>query len=169
MDIERGKDIKSPISTPSRYLYLNFWGLFLIALAVAIAAVPLYSISYYLIIPQVIIFFICMKGGVGILNSWEDKKRKYQILISRNTPELRPDTFKEFMQAACGRLLVKVVLCDLGKSEKYSELKKLKDPLVKRLAEGCATTETVIYYVAPDKLNARKADLTADEESKAEE
>ena len=54
-------------------------------------------------------------------------------------------SFYEYMQAPCGRLLVKVVLTDLEKKEAYRELKKLKAPLKQRLHDACIPKKTVIY------------------------
>ena len=48
---------------------------------------------------------VCLRGALTIPKSWSEKKRKYAVLMQRNSPTLRPDTFGDFMQAPCGRLL----------------------------------------------------------------
>lgn len=65
--------------------------------------------------------------------------------MQRNENTFRPDTFTEYMQAPCGRLLVKIVLKDLNQTDKYKILKKLKQPLIKTLKKSCKKQKTVIY------------------------
>lgn len=89
---------------------------------------------------------LCLKGGISILASWPDKKRKYQILMERNAGGFRPDTFTEFMQAPCGRLLSRIVLKDLGIAHRYSELRHLRKPFTAWLYENCRPRHTVITY-----------------------
>lgn len=48
------------------------------------------------------------------------------MLMERNSDATRPDTFSDYMQAPCGRLLAKIVLKDLGREEEYLQLKKLQ-------------------------------------------
>lgn len=134
------------ISTFSRYLYLNSYAFLLLAMGTGIAFIPLYRISWWLLIPQALGAILCLKGAYSIFSSWEDKKRKYRMLMERNRTELRPDTFTEFMQAPCGRLLIRVVLTDLGRNDAYPTLKRLtQKPLRKRLQEGCKPQKTIIY------------------------
>lgn len=133
------------ISTFPRYLYLNSYAFLLLAMGVGIALIPCYRVGWWLLVPQVSGTVLCLKGAYGIFASWEDKKRKYCILMERNRAELRPDTFTEFMQAPCGRLLSRVVLTDLGRSEAYPTLQRLKKPLRERLQEGCKPQKTVVY------------------------
>lgn len=134
------------ISTFSRYLYLNSYAFLLLAMGTGIAFIPLYRISWWLLIPQALGAIPCLKGAYSIFSSWEDKKRKYHMLMERNRTELRPDTFTEFMQAPCGQLLSRVVLADLGRSDAYPTLKRLtQKPLRKRLQEGCKPQKTIIY------------------------
>lgn len=90
-------------------------------------------LNIYFALPALLIATFCLRGGFGILRSWKDKKRKYDVLIARNSETFRPETFTEFMQAPCGRLLSVIVLRDLKIPEKYAELKVLRKPLLQRI------------------------------------
>ena len=133
------------ISTFARYMYLNSYAFLLILLGGGIVFIPLYKISLWLTGLQLILFFTCMVNGTKILRSWKDKQRKYHILMERNSTEFRPETFYEYIQAPCGRLLVKTVLKDLGQEEKYPELLALRKPFLENLKSGCRPVKTVIY------------------------
>lgn len=144
---------KQSISTFPRYIYLNSYAFLLFIVGIGIAFIPLYNISWWLTPLQAAGVFSCMKGGYKILSTWEDKKRKYNMLMERNKAQIRPDTFSEFMQAPCGQLLSKVVLHDLGHSEAYKELQALRKPLKERILVSCKPQKSVIYinenYIKP--------------------
>ena len=55
------------------------------------------------------------------------------------------ETFKVFMKAPCGRILVKAVLNDIGLKHKYKELLKFKESLLILIKKNFATVETNIY------------------------
>lgn len=143
--------MKNHFST-GRYLYLNFWGLLLISISL-IFLITLFLIDYSYFIPIPIIFIlICLYGGCSILKTWNDKKRKYNILISKNEKHFYPESFKEYMEAPCGRLLVKIVLKDLNKSDQYKILNKYRVSLlsqIKQIRKGCIRSKTVIRYYPP--------------------
>ncbi|MBR5469821.1 MAG: hypothetical protein IKU78_05090 [Paludibacteraceae bacterium] len=136
---------KQTIVTFPRFLYLNTYAFLLLVGGIGIVLFPFYQIYKWLFVPQIIIALICLKNSWRIFHSWNDKKRKYNILIQRNSDNFRPDTFYEYMQAPCGRLLVKIVLKDLNISSKYSNLKKMKQPFFTVLKNSCKTQKTVIY------------------------
>lgn len=98
-----------------------------------------------MIIPQVIIAFLCLKQAVRLFSTWKDKKIKYEILIGKNKNGFRSDSFKIFMQAPCGRLLVKAVLKDLGLTARYSELLVYKESFSVSVKNGCVNQEAKIY------------------------
>lgn len=114
---------KHPISTPSRFLFLNFYAFFLLALGGGVIAISFVFGNTYLKWGLIAAGAYSLYGSLKIFSSWSDKKRKYNVLIQRNTPELRPDTFSEFMSAPCGRLLARVVIKDLGMKSRWHELK----------------------------------------------
>ena len=74
------------------------------------------------------------------------KKRKYQILITRNNDTFREDTFSEYMKAPCGRLLVKLVLRDLGISNQYCGLLKYKTLFIASIRESRKTQGFKIVF-----------------------
>lgn len=133
------------IQTLQRFIYLNAYAILLLVVGVGIGVIPLYKISFYLLIPQILLVIVFIKGSYGIFTSWEDKKRKYVVLMERNSKCFRPDTFSEYMQAPCGRLLVKIVLEDLDQSDKYKMLRKQRQPFFKELKNNCATKEVKVY------------------------
>ena len=141
------------INTLSRFLYLNSYAFLLLFCGVGMGVLPIYKISYWLIIPQVITILVLFKGSYSIFSTWDDKKRKYIVLMERNAREFRPDTFSEYMKAPCGRLLTKIVLEDLDKSDRYKTLKEQREPLIKELKENCTPKEVKVYTIENYKNN----------------
>ena len=128
-----------------RFLYLNTYSFLLLFCGLFTVLIPLFRISKWLIIPQLIVSLFCLKQAAHLFLTWKDKKIKYEILMGKNKNEFRPDSFKIFMQAPCGRLLTKAVLKDLGLSNKYKELLIYKEPLIISIKNGCIKQETKIY------------------------
>ncbi len=128
-----------------RFLYLNTYSFLLLFCGIFTVLIPLFRISKWLIIPQLIVSLFCLKQAAHLFLTWKDKKIKYEILMGKNKNEFRPDSFKIFMQAPCGRLLTKAVLKDLGLSNKYKELLIYKEPLIISIKNGCIKQETKIY------------------------
>lgn len=132
------------IETLPRYIFLNSYAFLLLIVGIGIGIIPLYRLSWWIVAVQAVIVLFILINTYRIFSAWNSKKRSYSILIARNTDTLRPDTFKEYMQAPCGRLLTRVVLKDIGKSSAYNELKKLKKPFLQRLKDGCVPQKTVV-------------------------
>ena len=107
--------------------------------------VPLYKITAWLLIPQLSLAIYVFVQSVKLFSAWQDKKLKYKILMGKNRDEFRPDTFEQFMQMPCGRLLTKVVLHDLGKSSEYKNLLKYKAPFLTAIKNNFVPQKTVIY------------------------
>jgi hypothetical protein len=117
------------IATFGRFVYLNAYAFLLLFLGVGIAFIPIYRFGqWWLVAVQAVAVFFILKGSVEIFRSWNDKKRKYHVLIERNAETIRHDTFSEYMTAPCGRLLVKIVLKDLDKQNEYKKLTKAHKP-----------------------------------------
>ena len=135
----------SKISTFPRFLYLNAYAILLAFGGIGIALVPCYEVGWWLVALQVIAFYLCEKNALKIFRSWDDKKRKYTVLMQKNENQFRPDTFTDYMQAPCGQLLAKIVLADLNKSSEYRNLLKLKKPLWKLLKSSCKPQKTVVF------------------------
>lgn len=133
------------ISTFRRYIYINIYAFLIILMGIGIIFLPLSGISPYLIYVQILLALICLKAAISILKKWNSKKRRYKKLIEANTGCFNPDSFKEYMQAPCGRLLVKVVLDDLGKKEQYKKLKKTRISWIRTIKSNFKVTKTVIY------------------------
>lgn len=131
-----------------RYIYLNTYAYLLLFAGIGIVFIPLHIIHWAFLIPQIIAALCVMNMGVKILWSWKDKKRSYHILIERNSTQIHLESFKEYMQAPCGRLIVKVVLKDLGESRQYKILKKRYNPSVKEclaaIKAGAKPKRTVV-------------------------
>jgi len=107
--------------------------------------IPLYEISWIFLVCQIIILGICLKQAFKIFSSWNAKKRRYDILIQQNSNVFTPDSFTEYMQAPCGRILVKIVLKDLNKSNEYNNLLALKQPILQVLKTSCKPSKTILY------------------------
>lgn len=128
-----------------RFLYLNTYSFLLLFCGIITVLIPFFKVSKLLIIPQVIIAFLCLKQAAHLFSTWKDKKIKYEILIGKNKNGFRSDSFKIFMQAPCGRLLVKAVLKDLGLTARYSELLVYKESFSVSVKNGCVNQEAKIY------------------------
>ena len=111
----------------------------------ATAFLPLRRISPLLMIPQIITVLAFFYHSAKLFSTWKDKKIKYKILFAKNKDEFKPESFKIFMQAPCGRLLSKAVLKDLGIRSRYRELLTYKEPFWTSLKNGCGTVQTKIY------------------------
>lgn len=127
------------ISTPARWIYLNLYSCLLLFLGAGIMFLGVWLVGSLLFLGLALILgglFLLRIGGRMIL-SWGDKKRKYAVLMERNRAELRPDTFSEYVGAPCGRLLTRLVLKDLGISERWPEVASQRKPLAARFKEAC--------------------------------
>ncbi len=135
----------------SRFIYLNTYSFLLLFCGVAVALIPLFKVSVWLVIPQALACLFFLRHAFQLFSTYKDKKIKYAILCGKNKDNFRPESFEVFMQAPCGRLLTKAVLKDLNLSEKYKELLVYKPTLRVSMKNACAKQETKIYY---HKVNA---------------
>lgn len=128
-------------------MYLNIYAFLLLLAGGGIVCFSIFYHSTILLIIEISLTAICIKGAFAIFSSWDDKKRKYTVLMQRNSPLLRPDTFKEFMSAPCGRLLARIVLKDLNQKNQYKLLKQYKPSLATQIS-NCRKTQTtkIIIY-----------------------
>ncbi|MBQ8336320.1 MAG: hypothetical protein IJY44_02165 [Bacteroidaceae bacterium] len=144
----------SGLSSFRRYVYLNTYAYLLLFMGVGIAFVPLYRVHWLLAAVQAVLVAVVLKAAFKILLRWKEKKRSYNVLVERNRNGIRDELFKEYMQAPCGRLLVKVVLNDLGERQRYKILKRkysvsLLDT-VREMRAGRKNRKTIVY-IADDK------------------
>lgn len=114
-------------------------------LGLVVLGIPLFKITVFLCIPQFIIATILLQNSYRLFSTWEDKKRKYALLMAKTKKGYSAETFKVFMKAPCGRILVKAVLNDIGLKHKYKELLKFKESLLILIKKNFATVETNIY------------------------
>lgn len=128
-----------------RFLYLNTYSFLLLFGGIILILISFLGIPKLLTIPSIIISFFFFYNSVKLFSSWNDKKEKCEILYKKNINEFRPDTFKVFMQAPCGRLVTKVVLKDLNQKEKYKELLIYKEPFLTSIKNNFKPTKTSIY------------------------
>jgi len=128
-----------------RFLYLNAYS-FLLVFAGALAFLPpFHKISIYILLIQAIIAIKIWHIAAKLFSSYKDKIKKREILVNRNQNSFRPDTFDAYMQAPCGRLIVRSVLSELGKTDEYKNLLKRKKPFFALLKENCTPAKTIIY------------------------
>ena len=128
-----------------RFLYLNVFSFLIAFTGIFMLIVPLYFINRCTLVLQIIIAIKLFMISGRLFSTWGNKKREIDILIKRNQVEFRPDTFEIFMQAPCGRLIVRQVLRDLNMQDKYKSLLKFQKPLLERLRNNCMPSKTVIY------------------------
>lgn len=129
-----------------RYIYLNFYAFLLLFCGMLTGIIPVFKISKFLIIPQTIIILIFLYQSLRLFSTWRDKQIKYTILIKKNQKQFKPESFKIFMQAPCGRLLTKVVLKDLGLRSEYKKLLIYKESFLVSVKKNYQKTETKIYF-----------------------
>ena len=133
----------------SRYLYLNSYALLLLFVGGGILLLPGWKIHWSVVLLQVAVAYPFVKNGIRILASWEHKMREYNLLMQRNAEKFNPSSFAKFMEAPCGRLLVKVVLRDLGCSDKYESLKVYRISLWQAFRNGLlcrSQTKTTVHF-----------------------
>jgi len=129
----------------ARFLYVNMYSFLILCAGILVLALPFYVISKWTLIPQAIAAIKLFMVSGKLFSTWEYKKREIDLLVNRNKNEFRPDTFEVFMQAPCGRLVVREALRDLNKLEEYKTLLKLQKPLLERWKNNCTPSDTVIY------------------------
>ena len=129
----------------SRFLYLNIYSFLIICAGILSLVIPFYLFSKWTLVLQGIIAIFLFSTAGKLFSTWGFKKRELALLVNKNRNEFRPDTFKTFMQAPCGRLVVRQALQDLNMQGEYKTLLKLQKPLLERLRENCSSSKTVIY------------------------
>jgi len=129
----------------SRFLYLNIYSFLIVCAGILTLALPFYLVTKWTLVIQVIIAIKLFTISGKLFSTWEYKKREIDLLVNRNKNEFRPDTFEVFMQAPCGRLVVREALRDLNKQEKYKSLLQMQKPFLERLKNNCAPSNTVIF------------------------
>lgn len=128
-----------------KFFYLNTYSFLLLLCGIIFILVPLHKVSKIFFIPQVIISIIFFYNSIKLFSSWNDKLIKCKILYKKNKDEFRPESFKIFMEAPCGRLITKSVLRDLNKKDKYKELLIYKEPLITSIKNNFKPAKTSIY------------------------
>jgi len=129
----------------ARFLYLNIYSFLIVCAGILALVLPFYSITKWTLVIQAIIAIKLFMISGRLFSSWEYKKREIDLLVNRNKTEFRPETFEVFMQAPCGRLVVREALRDLNMQEKYKVLLELQKPLLERLKNNCTPSKTVIF------------------------
>jgi hypothetical protein len=112
---------------------------------ILVILLPFYKITIWTLVGQVLIAIYLFSVSIQMLGTWDEKKRKIELLISRNSKKLRHDTFSVYVQAPCGRLITKYVLMELHKSHEYKTVLKLKKPFIQNIKANCTPVDTVIY------------------------
>jgi len=82
------------------------------------------NLPWFLSLVFVIIGVYLLILGLKVHGSSSLKKRSLVLLLEKNKSSFREDSFKPYMGAPCGRLLVRGVLAELSESSVYSQLKK---------------------------------------------
>lgn len=144
------------IQTPYRFFYLNAYAFLLLFVGGGIGCLIFFVHPLWLRLILGVFCLLCLYESSRIFGSWHDKKRKYNVLMQRNAQGLRPETFREYMNAPCGRLLVRIVLTDMQRQEEYAGLLSLRRSWRENLKDGCNPRKTVIYIPKPDVAGVDK-------------
>lgn len=128
-----------------RFIYLNIYAILLLAAGFACLLVLTRKVHLLLFCLLIFCSIMCFVNAVRLFSTWNDKKRKYQILIAKNKNEFHEETFEIFMQAPCGRLLTRAVLCDLNQKTQYRNLLKYRESLLSNLKKNCVPQKTIVY------------------------
>jgi len=128
-----------------RFLYLNIYSFLIVCAGILTLILPLYLITKWTLVVQGIIAIKLFSISGRLFSTWDAKKREIDLLVKRNKNEFRPDTFEVYMQAPCGRLVVRETLKDLNMQGEYKTLLKLQKPLLERLKNNCTPSKTVIF------------------------
>jgi len=129
----------------SRFLYLNIYSILFVCAGIFTLILPFYLITKWTLVVQGIVAIKLFLVSNRLFSTWNAKKREIDLLVKRNKNEFRPDTFNIYMQAPCGRLVVREALRELNMQERYKSLLELQKPLLERLRNNCSLSETVIY------------------------
>jgi len=130
----------------ARFLYLNIYSFLIVCAGILALALPFYLITKWTLVIQAILAIKLFMISGKLFSTWEYKKREIDLLVNRNKSEFRPDTFEVFMQAPCGRLVVREALRDLNMREEYKTLLALQKPLLERLKNNCTPSKTVVFF-----------------------
>lgn len=107
---------------------LNLWAFLLDGLGVLLlvsgTGVAWLTEIWWWIFPFAILGFIPLKEGLRIHSTTPAKLKSFAVLLGKNRRELRPESFRIFLKAPCGRIIVREVLGELGKKQEYSQIKK---------------------------------------------
>lgn len=124
---------------------MNLYSILVLFAGILVLLIPFYIISKWILIAQALIALQLFIVSGRLFSSTESKLKEVDILKKRNLTQFRPDTFEMFMQAPCGRLVVRAVLRDLNKQKEYRNLLRLRKPFKEVMKEGCKPDNTVIY------------------------
>jgi hypothetical protein len=128
-----------------KFLYLNMYAFLLAAGGLAILLAPLYSITPLFLALQIPAAFFSFFLSVKLFCSWKDKLRLAGLLVKKNQKGFKSETFKEYMQAPCSRLVVKAALKELHWENRYGELLRYKPGLKEMMKANCSPAKTRIY------------------------
>ena len=129
----------------SRFFYLNIYSFILAASGILALLIPFYLINKWIFILQALLALYLFSVSGKLFLSWKDKLSKIDILTKKNRNEFRPDTFEMFIQAPCGRQVVREALKNLGKQSEYRNLLKLQKPLREKIRDIWNPAKTAIY------------------------
>jgi len=129
----------------SRFLYLNIYAFLIIFAGILTIISPFWLITKWTLVAQGIAAIYLFSISGKLFSTWDAKKREINLLVKRNKNRFRPNTFEIYMQAPCGRLVVREALRELNMSEEYKTLLKLQKPLLERLRNNCTPSKTVIF------------------------
>ena len=128
-----------------RFLYLNLYAFVLVGAGILTLTAPFYWISRWALVLQVIAAINLFVLAGKLFATWGEKKRAVRMLVRKNRFKFRPESFEAFLQAPCGKLVVRLALKDLDRQGDYTALLKLQKPLLERWRHNCTPVKTTVY------------------------
>ena len=105
------------------FFFLNFYGIivsfFLLIHLLLFVFFPCFRCNWYIIGLQVIFFLACLSGCIHIYGDYRVRKKIYFYLLRKNSRRIRMETFEEYMQVPCHRMVCREVLHVLCHKELY--------------------------------------------------
>ena len=129
-----------------RFFRLNAWALVLDFSALVLLPFVLVGRAFFpFFVAGIIVCLFLAFNGIRLHAHYTSRVKVLDILIKKNKAEFRQDTFREFMYAPCGRMLVREALDTLGYSYQYRDFAR-QYPLFSRRTQLERTSLEIIPY-----------------------
>lgn len=131
------------------FIQLNIYAILILCIGVAFLFIPLFKISPWFILGQVLIFILVLQPSIQLFSKWSYRKKMIRTLLRVNHKEFKVESFEPFMDAPCSRLIVRRVLKILGEKGRYKEVKIYQPSMITNCKEtqSCVKRKVVVYKI----------------------